>query len=98
MVGGSPRLFALALGYEDLSDHDELHKDPLFGVLVGKLEAKRQDCEALAGKSTLNRLERYPKAGSSLYHKILPDSVASDCSWSRSWTPMRKHRARSCRT
>jgi hypothetical protein len=70
------RLFALALGYEDLNDHDELRKDPLFGVLVGKLEAKRKDCEALAGKSTLNRLELYPKAGFSLYHKILPDSAA----------------------
>lgn len=68
------RVFALALGYEDLNDHDELRKDPLFGVLVGKLEARRSDCEALAGKSTLNRLERYPKAGEfSLYHKILPE-------------------------
>ncbi len=70
------RLFALALGYEDLNDHDELRKDPLFGVLVGKLEAKRKDCEALAGKSTLNRLELFGKAGFSLYHKILPDSAA----------------------
>lgn len=70
------RVFALALGYEDLNDHDELRKDPLLGVLVGKLEAKRKDCQALAGKSTLNRLELYPKAGFSLYHKILPDTVA----------------------
>jgi len=70
------RLFALALGYEDLNDHDELRKDPLFGVLLGKLEAKRKDCEALAGKSTLNRLELFPRAGFSLYHKILPDSAA----------------------
>jgi hypothetical protein len=69
------RLFALALGYEDLNDHDELRKDPLFGVLLGKLEANRKDCEALAGKSTLNRLELYPKAGFSHYHKILPDST-----------------------
>src|SRR5690606_24879371 len=37
------RLFGLALGYEDLNDHDELRKDRLFGVLVGKLEASRQD-------------------------------------------------------
>jgi hypothetical protein len=70
------RLFGLALGYEDLNDHDELRRDPLFGVLVGKLEAKRKDCEALAGKSTLNRLELYPRAGFSPYHKIVPDSEA----------------------
>ena len=66
------RLLGLALGYEDLNDHDELRKDPLFGVLVGKLEATRQDCEALAGKSTLNRLELFPRAGQSIYHKIVP--------------------------
>jgi hypothetical protein len=42
----------LALGYEDLNDHDELRRDPLFGVLLGKLAAKRKDCEALAGKSS----------------------------------------------
>lgn len=70
------RLFGLALGYEDLNDHEELRKDPLFGVLVGKLEATRWDCEALAGKSTLNRLELYPRAGTSPYHKIVPDGGA----------------------
>lgn len=68
------RLFGLALGYEDLNDHDELRKDPLFGVLVGKLEASRHDCEALAGKSTLNRLELFPRAGQSIYHKIVPNT------------------------
>jgi len=51
------RVFGIALGYEDLNDHDELRKDPLWGALMGKLAAKRRDCEALAGKSTLNRLE-----------------------------------------
>jgi hypothetical protein len=65
------RIFAIALGYEDLNDHDELRKDPLFGVLAGKLEATRTDCEAVAGKSTLNRLELHPRAGSSVYHKII---------------------------
>lgn len=64
------RVFAIALGYEDLNDHDQLRKDPLFGVLAGKLEAARADCEAVAGKSTLNRLELHPQAGSSPYHKI----------------------------
>lgn len=70
------RLFGLALGYEDLNDHEDLRKDPLFGVLVGKLESTRQDCEALAGKSTLNRLELFPRAGQSIYHKIVPDTAA----------------------
>ena len=52
------RIFGLALGYEDLNDHDELRKDPAFMVLAGKLApVLRSDCEALAGKSTLNRVE-----------------------------------------
>ena len=51
------RVFAIALGYEDLNDHDELRHDPVLAVLAGKLAAKRQDCAPLAGKSTLNRLE-----------------------------------------
>jgi hypothetical protein len=47
------RIYGLALGYEDLNDHEQLRKDPLFGVLAG-----REDVDtALAGKSTLNRLE-----------------------------------------
>ena len=48
------RVFGIALGYEDLTDHDQLRHDP---VLAGKLAARRSDCAALAGKSTLNRLE-----------------------------------------
>jgi hypothetical protein len=52
------RIFALALGYEDLVDHDELRHDPTMAVLAGKLSARRKDCAPLAGKSTLNRLER----------------------------------------
>ena len=47
------RLYGLALGYEDLVDHDELREDPLLGVLVGRREGE----PVLAGKSTLNRLE-----------------------------------------
>jgi hypothetical protein len=64
------RVFGLALGYEDLNDHDELRKDPTLAVLAGKLEARRSDCEALAGKSTLNRLEHTPKRQAAKYHKI----------------------------
>ncbi len=44
-------------GLEDLNDHDEFRKNPVAGAVLGCLEAKRKDCEALAGKSTLNRLE-----------------------------------------
>ena len=55
------RVFGLALGYDDLNDHDELRHDPVFAVLAGKLEAKRSDCAPVAGKSALNRLENTPK-------------------------------------
>jgi hypothetical protein len=48
------RVFALALGYEDLNDHDQLRQDPLLGVMSGKAEPVM---ELLAGKSTLNRME-----------------------------------------
>ena len=48
------RVYALALGYEDLNDHEQLRNDPLLRMLAGKAEP---DKEALAGKSTLNRLE-----------------------------------------
>src|SRR5438105_4468237 len=50
------RVFGIALGYEDLIDHDQLRHDPVMAVLGGKLQAKRSDCAPLAGKSTLNRL------------------------------------------
>ena len=65
------RIFGLALGYEDLNDHDELRKDPAFKVLAGKLgPVVRKDCEALAGKSTLNRMEHTPERHAGKYHKI----------------------------
>ncbi len=51
------RVFGIALGYEDLIDHDHLRHDPVMAVLAGKLEASRAACAPLAGKSTLNRLE-----------------------------------------
>src|SRR3954451_11794908 len=49
----SQRVYGLALGYEDVNDHEQLRKDPLFGVLAGREELGK----SLAGKSTLNRLE-----------------------------------------
>jgi hypothetical protein len=69
------RVFAIALGYEDLIDHDELRHDPVMAVLAGKLEAKREDCAPLAGKSTLNRLELSLERATR-YHKISHDPKA----------------------
>ena len=70
------RIFAIALGYEDINDHDHLRHDPVLQVLAGKLTAKRSNCAALAGKSTLNRLEHAAKVGSDPYHKISYDEAA----------------------
>jgi hypothetical protein len=70
------RVFAIALGYEDLVDHDELRFDPVLATLSGKLEAKRSDCAPLAGKSTLNRLEHAPNGAATRYHKIGHDGQA----------------------
>lgn len=47
------RIYGLALGYEDLNDHEQLRQDPLLKLLAGKPDLK----EPLAGKSTLNRME-----------------------------------------
>jgi hypothetical protein len=70
------RIFAIALGYEDLNDHDELRHDPVMAVLAGKLEARRhKKCAAVAGKSTLNRLE-LSRPVPSRYHKISNDPAA----------------------
>jgi len=69
------RVFAIALGYEDLNDHDELRHDPLMAVLAGKLAARRADCAPVAGKSTLNRLE-LSRLESTRYHKISHNPVA----------------------
>ena len=68
------RVFGIALGYEDLIDHDQLRHDPVMAVLGGKLEARRSDCAALAGKSTLNRLE-LSQTEPSRYHKISYDGT-----------------------
>ena len=64
------RVHAIALGYEDINDHDELRNDPVLGLLSDTLEPKRADVATLAGKSTLNRLEHGPKSGAGRYHKI----------------------------
>lgn len=72
------RVFGLCLGYEDLIDHDTLRHDALFAVLVGKADptgqtrSGRDHGKALAGKSTLNRLELTPVGANadSRYQKI----------------------------
>src|SRR5450631_1032247 len=69
------RVVGIALGYEDLNDHDDLRHDPVLAVLAGKLEAQRSDCAPLAGKSTLNRLE-LSRAEATRYHKISHDPAA----------------------
>jgi len=79
------RVFALALGYEDLTDHDELSRDPLLAAVVGKDEptgqarrSHRDRDRPLAGKSTLNRLELTAEDASSAsrYKKIVLDFEA----------------------
>jgi len=73
------RVYALALGYEDLNDHDDLRRDPLLATVVGKADPtgetrqrRRDRGKALAGKSTLNRLELSPTGADadSRYKKI----------------------------
>jgi len=74
------RIFGLALGYEDLNDHDDLRHDPLLATLVGKQDPtgndrlrKRDRGKALAGRNTLNRLELTPRGADagSRYKKIV---------------------------
>jgi hypothetical protein len=69
------RVVGIALGYEDLNDHDQLRHDPVLAVLAGKLAAKRSDCAPLAGKSTLNRLE-LSRPEATRYHKVSHDPAA----------------------
>ena len=69
----SQRIFGIALGYEDLNDHEDLRHDPLLAVAVGKNDPSPPDGFALAGKSTLNRLELTPVGANqdSRYKKIV---------------------------
>ena len=70
------RVFGIALGYEDLNDHDELRRDPVMAVLAGKLRARRhRNCAPVAGKSTLNRLE-LSRLQPTRYHKISHNPIA----------------------
>ena len=64
------RIFALALGYEDLIDHDQLRHDPALAAVLDKPGGR------LAGKSTLNRLEHADKIGQDRHHKFDHDGRA----------------------
>jgi hypothetical protein len=79
------RVYGLALGYEDLNDHEDLRRDPLLAVLVGKLDPTGADRSrerdrgcALAGKSTLNRLEQAPRGEADRYRRLAHDPVRLD--------------------
>ena len=79
------RIGALALGYEDLNDHDRLRHDPLCALMAGKEDVLGEDrfCEAdkgkaLAAHSTLNRMELGALGGDGRYKKILAQPVSSD--------------------
>ena len=69
------RVAGIAMGYEDLVDHDHLRHDPVLATLAGRLDAGRADCAPLAGKSTLNRLE-LGQAKPTRYHRIAHDPAA----------------------
>jgi len=74
------RIIGIALGHEDLIDHDDLRHDPVLAAVMGKLTPRRKECAALAGKSTLSRLEHAPDEGGThapwRYHKISHDGAA----------------------
>jgi Transposase DDE domain group 1 len=69
------RVVGIALGYEDLIEHDELRHDPVLATLAGKLVARRSNCAPLAGKSTLNRLE-LSRTEPTRYGKLTADTAA----------------------
>ena len=70
------RIVAIALGYEDVNDHDDLRRDPMLALLSDRLEPRRKECAPLAGKSTINRLEHAPQREGQRYHKIDHDPQA----------------------
>jgi hypothetical protein len=74
------RVYGIALGYEDLNDHEDLARDPLLALAVGKRDPEGQDRRReqdrgrpLASDSTLNRLELTPEelAPANRYWKII---------------------------
>src|SRR5215510_2672466 len=83
----SQRVYGIALGYEDLNDHDSLRHDVVMGVLCEKVDPggndrvrERDQGKAIAGKSTLNRLESTPEGANenSRYKKIVAEGEKID--------------------
>ena len=83
----SQRVYGIALGYEDLNDHDSLRHDVMMGVLCEKVDPsgkervrERDQGKAIAGKSTLNRLELTPEGANekSRYKKIVAEAEKID--------------------
>jgi len=70
------RIIGLALGYEDVADHDDLRFDPVLALFSDRLAPRRADCAPLGGKSTLNRLEHAPRDPADRYRKIAVDERA----------------------
>ena len=70
------RIVGLALGYEDVNDHDDIRFDPVLALWSDRLAPRRKGCAALAGKSTINRLEHAPRGASDRYRKIAVDGSA----------------------
>ena len=83
----SQRVIGLALGYEDLNDHDQLAQDQMLAIAVGKRDptgmdrlSEKDKGKPLAGKSTLNRLELTAAnaTAKSAYKKIVIQSESVD--------------------
>jgi hypothetical protein len=70
------RIVGIALGYENVNNHDELRHDPVLALFADQLEPKRSNCAPLAGKSTLNRVEHAPLRPADRDHKIGHDPAA----------------------
>ncbi len=93
------RVFGLALGYEDLNDHEQLRHDPVFGALLGKLEAKRRSsCAGAGGK------EQHSIAWSCMRWKgwigitrfVLEPRRSNAYGWSCFWKHTGRRLSRSC--
>jgi hypothetical protein len=90
----SQRVYGLGLGYEDLNDHEQLRKDPVFGVLAGRAQLDRP----LAGKSTLNRMDSVPESRTATRRLRSGRRESMNCWSSYSSKPTRRLRRRSCWT
>jgi hypothetical protein len=80
------RIVGIALGHEDLVDHEELRHDPVLAAMLGKLTPRRKECAPLAGKSTLSRLEHSPQEGAAHAPPVIAKWPA--------WAVRPPHRAR----